>query len=336
MKHGDVVSRYEAAFAERVGAKYAIATSNGTVSLEVALRAMDVEPGDRVATTPLTMSATTIAILNVGAVPVYCDVDPATWLLGLSSILEHETRVTLPVSLYGLHMDWCGSADIDDAAQTLRPHRGAAFNSYSTQQSKIISTGEGGMLTTNNRDLATRARSIASLGYDMDPQQARIDSHALRRPDFVRHVRYPAMNARMNDVTAQVGLMRLRFADKRLSERRNAAACYADAATGCVWLTPQAVSPGMGHDWWSWAATTDTPTRAVWLADAVERHGGERPYFAWRISYQEPALRHLAPDGTCPIAESVQPRILAFQTNDPASAERNATALRRAIQEAEG
>jgi hypothetical protein len=63
----------------------------------------------------------------------------------------------------------------------------------------------------------------------------------------------------------------------------------------------------------------------------VVAHGGERPYFAWRLSYQEPALRHLAPDGTCPVAESLQPRLLQFQANDLASAERNARALRAAI-----
>jgi hypothetical protein len=65
----------------------------------------------------------------------------------------------------------------------------------------------------------------------------------------------------------------------------------------------------------------------------MERHGGERPYPAWRVSYQEPALRHLAPDGTCPMAEDLQPRLVQFQTNDIPSAIRNARALSRAIEE---
>jgi dTDP-4-amino-4,6-dideoxygalactose transaminase len=116
--------------------------------------------------------------------------------------------------------------------------------------------------------------------------------------------------------------------------RQAAAALYREAHAGCAWIQPQSVSPGMVSDFWAYAVAADTPERTLWLADAVERHGGTRPFFAWRITYQEPALRHLAPDGTCPIAEALQPRILAFQTNDLASAERNARALARAIQEA--
>jgi perosamine synthetase len=331
VKHGDVVSRYEAAFAERVGARYCVATSNGTTSLEIALRALGVKQGDRVATTALTMAATSIAILNVGAVPVFCDVDPGTWLMRLD--YERETLVNLPVSLYGLHMDWCGTADIDDAAQTLRPHAGAAFTSYSTQRSKIVSTGEGGMLATNHGELARLARSIGSLGYDMDPRQPRISSAVLKRPDYARHARYPAMNARLNDATAAEGLRQLERAEYLLEQRRDSAAAYRAAADGCAWLTQQSVSPGMSHDWWSWAAATDTPSRALALADAVERHGGERPYFAWLPTFLEPALQHLGHPGMCPVAEDLQPRILAFQTNHLESAERNAAALRLAIRD---
>jgi hypothetical protein len=70
------------------------------------------------------------------------------------------------------------------------------------------------------------------------------------------------------------------------------------------------------------------------LQEAVVQHGGERPYGAWKITFTEPACRHLAPDGTCPVAESLQPRLLQFQTNDLVSAQRNARALAAAIREA--
>jgi perosamine synthetase len=356
MRHGDVVSRYEAAFAERVGAKYAIATTNGTVSLEVALRAMDVGPGDTVQTTPLTMAATSIAILNVGATPQYHDVDEDTWLMQ-----HNEGWATyLPVSLYGLHTPHLGSLSIDDAAQTLRPHSGAAFTSYSTQRSKIINTGEGGMLVTNHRHLATAARSIASLGYDMDPSQSRISTAALKSPTYDRHVRYPAMNARCNDVTAGRGLLMLSKADELLIVRQDCANLYRFAHARCPWITPQAEPLGYHNDFWTYAVACDTPERALWLADAMVKHGGERPYFAWRLTYQEPAFLNLVDNGAlypniewvgsitspvtgypanwavnvCPVAESLQPRLLQFQTNNLESAERNATALRRAIQEA--
>jgi perosamine synthetase len=241
------------------------------------------------------------------------------------------------VSLYGLH--WQGPyrywTTIDDAAQTLRPHhRNTKFTSLSFQASKILSTGEGGALLTNDQELAARARSYLSLGYAMQAGQARIDPHALKSPTFDRHVRWPAINGRMNDVTASRGLMMLAKADELKLTRLLSAAHYSGAIAGCAWLTPQSVPKGWDHDMWSFAVACDTPERALWLADAMERHGGERPYPAWRITYSEIAFRHLAPLGTCPVAENLQPRILQFQCNDLASAERNATALRRAIQEA--
>jgi perosamine synthetase len=338
MKNGEMVSRFESALAEYCGARYAIAASNGTVTLQAALVALGVKPGDRVAVPPLTHAATTIAVLNVGAVPEFVDVDPDTWLMqSMGDMGQEYLAAAIPVSLYGLH--WQGPyrywTTIDDAAQTLRPHhRNTKFTSLSFQASKILSTGEGGALLTNDEQLAERARSYLSLGYAMQAGQARIDPHALKSPTFARHVRWPAINGRMNDVTASRGLMMLAKADELKLTRLLSAAHYSGAIAGCAWLTPQSVPKGWDHDMWSFAVACDTPERALWLADAMERHGGERPYPAWRITYSEIAFRHLAPLGTCPVAENLQPRILQFQCNDLASAERNATALRRAIQEA--
>ena len=130
--------------------------------------------------------------------------------------------------------------------------------------------------------------------------------------------------------------------------RSQVAALYRGAIEGCAWITPQHVPEGCEHSWWTYAVACDTPQRALLLADAIVKHGGERPYPAWRLTYDEPAFLHLpylAKGGPaavyrkersvsfCPVAESLQPRLLQFQTNDLASAERNATALRAAIQE---
>jgi perosamine synthetase len=338
VRNGQTVAAFERELASYCGSSWAIAASNGTVTLQAALVALGVKPGDRVAVPPLTHAATTIAVLNVGAVPVFVDVDPDTWLMqSMGDMGQEYLAAAIPVSLYGLH--WQGPyrywTTIDDAAQTLRPHhRNTKFTSLSFQASKILSTGEGGALLTNDEELAERARSYLSLGYAMQAGQARIDPHALKSPTFARHVRWPAINGRMNDVTASRGLMMLAKADELKLTRLLSAAHYSGAIAGCAWLTPQSVPKGWDHDMWSFAVACDTPERALWLADAMERHGGERPYPAWRITYSEIAFRHLAPLGTCPVAENLQPRILQFQCNDLASAERNATALRRAIQEA--
>jgi perosamine synthetase len=334
MKHGEVVTEFERAFADYVGAQYAIAMTNGTVTMEVALRALGVGPGERIATTPLTMAATSIAILNVNAKPVYRDVDPTTWLMNID---KHgiNVQVSLPVSLYGLHHSWSGLAGIiDDAAQTLRKHGEADFTSYSFQRSKILNTGEGGMLVTDDAELAAKARSIASLGYDLSPTQSRIDSATIKAADAIRHVRYPAMNARMNDATAAVGLARLAQADELHRIRQRCADLYrqthaaTDQFPATPWITAQHVPEGWAHDYWCYAIACDTPERARELQDRVAANGGERPYAAWRITYREPALSALA---LCPVAESLQPRILQFQTNDEDAALQNAFALARSI-----
>ena len=330
MKNGATVAAFERAFAEYVGARYAIALCNGTATLHTALVALGVTPGDRVAVPPLTMASTTIAVLHAGAVPVFHDVEPDTWLFARNDRQWAGKRVV--VDLYGLHGVWTSPTTVVDSAQTLRSHiSDVAFTSYSLQASKILALGEGGMLVTNDEALVTRAREFSSLGYRMRADQPRIDPDVLKSPTFDRHYSL-GYNYRLNDLTAAEGLKKLSSADWLKWCRADAAALYREAMYGCDWLTPQHVPDGWTHDYWTYAVACDTPDRAIRLADETVRQGGERPYPAWRITYTEKAFRHLAPDGTCPVAESLQSRILQFQTNDLASADRNAAALRRAIE----
>lgn len=142
---------------------------------------------------------------------------------------------------------------------------------------------------------------------------------------------YP-VNYRMSDVQAWDVLCQLKYADEWLTLRRYSAQGYREAIEGCTWITPQYVPEGWPHSYWAYAIACDTPKRALDLASRLSDMDSERPYFAWRITYQEPAFRHLAPDGTCPVAESLQPRLLQLQTNHhKAGAERAAAILHRAI-----
>ena len=332
------VKQFEEAFSSYVGAKHGIAVANGMCSLHVALVAIGVRPGDRVATTPLTMSSTSIAILHAGAVPVFVDVDSDTWLMSRTTAADPG----LGVSLYGLCAPDTRGWWIDDAAQTLRQHAGAAFTSFSFQASKILPLGEGGMLVTNSEELATRAREFSSLGYRM-PNGPVIDKRALKHPSYERHHSL-GYNFRMSTLVAERGLQAfkdngpdfVREIDMLKQVRLDCAALYRDVVRDVDWLTPQHVPDGWTHDYWTYAVATDTPERLLWLLDAVERHGGERPYPAWLPMYLEPAFA--APFGmnvgTCPVAESLQPRLAQLQTNSLVSARKNANALRSAIEEA--
>ena len=343
MKHGAEVAAFEKAFAQYVGAKYAVACTNGTVTMEVALRALRVGAGDRVATTPLTMASTSIAILNVGAIPIYRDVDPKTWLMRPLP----EDRVLLPVELFGLQLkngslnyrDAKPRSFVYDGAQTLKravPYEGelgSSFRSYSFQRSKILNTGEGGMLVTDDEALALHARSIGSLGYDMRVDQPRIDPAVLKSPSYARHHQLMSMNARMNDLTAREGLRQLEKADTLLHDRGVCADLYATAFRGFEHLaTPQFVPNGSTHDYWTYAVRLADGVAWGLLADAIERHGGERPYAAWRLTFDEPAFERIGEGrGNCPVARDLQPRLMQFQTNDRGAAAINAKALRTAL-----
>jgi perosamine synthetase len=339
--NNEAVIDFERAFAAYVGGFYAIALNSGTATLHTALAALGGEPGDHVEVPPLTMASTTIAVLHAGGVPVFVDVDPDTWLMVST---KEWMQTSVPVSLYGLHQPHRGRI-VDDAAQTLRPHSDCAFTSYSFQASKILALGEGGMLVTDDPDLAVRAREFSSLGYRMGAGSPVINKRVLKDPAYARH-RSLGWNYRMAGVVAEHGLkgellgdgglLGWRLWDIYKAVRQECAALYREAVAGCPWIVPQHVPEGWTHDYWCYAVALEHAELWAPFVDSVERNGGERPYAAWRLTYQEPAFRHLADDGCCPVAEDLQPRLVQGQTNDLESAKRNAGAWAAAILEVGG
>lgn len=173
-------------FAAFTGAKEALCVANGSVSLEIALRALGVGPGDEVIVPALTWIATAWAVVQVGATPVFADVSEADWCIGPKSIRERitpRTRAIIPVHLYDQ------MADMDQILEIAREHsleviedcahaHGAqwegrsagtlgAIGSYSFQQSKVMTSGEGGVLLTNRPDLAEKIYSLKNCGRKM-------------------------------------------------------------------------------------------------------------------------------------------------------------------------
>ena len=333
--NGFMVKRFEDAFAELVGAEHAVAMCNGTATLHTALHVMGVERGDIVAVPPLTMASTSIAVLHAGAVPFFVDVDPETWLMDLSQVppihaAYDKLHPSTGVSLYGLEGDFpC----IDDAAQTIRRHK-APLTSYSLQASKILTCGEGGVLTTNDKEKAEAARRFASLGYPSG------GITRIQRPEAVRHLDL-GWNYRMSDLQAAVALAQVQRFPSLSVGRIRTAAMYIKVlhALAVPWITVQKVPPNTVHHFWCFPLLLheDGPDFRT-FADAIERHGGERPYAAWRITYKEPAFRHLQPTDGCPVAESIQPRLVQLQTNflTTEDMEHAAVALGEAIVELNG
>lgn len=325
------VADFERAFARHVGAEHAIALCNGTATLHTALAALGVGPERRVVVPPLTMSSPALAVKHAGGIPVYWDVDPDLWTMQQPP----ADSIAIPVALYGLNLrlDWPDVTVVMDAAQTLMHHNARyAFTSYSFQASKILATGEGGMLVTNHTDFAKEARQFSSLGYAMDADQPRIDKATIKRHDVMRHYRI-GYNYRMAPVVADLGLEQLSHIEELLVSRTAAAALYREQTRRTHIFSEQYVPAGWWHDYWTYAVTLPTESEATALCDTIVKHGGERPYRAWALSCDEPALVDVSRETAVPVARDLQPRLVQFQTNSLPSAQKNALALSYALDE---
>ena len=221
------VGQFEEAFARVQDAKYAVAVTNGTTALECAYKAAGVEAGDEVIVPAITFVATSTAVLQVGAVPVFVDVDPRTYTIdpqAVEAAITPKTRCIAPVDYGGMPSDYDaliaigqrhGIPIVSDCAHAHGSQwkgRGVGalteLGTFSFQAFKTLTTGEGGMVMTNDQDLAERAYSYHHIG--------RIKG----RPFYEHHV--PASNLRMTEWQGAIGLAQLtRFLDQTETRERN-------------------------------------------------------------------------------------------------------------------
>ena len=231
--NGSYITRFEESFASFCGVKHAIATNNGTTALHLALVGLDLKPGDEVIIPTVTYIATANAVAYCGAIPVLVDACPDTMNIDPRAIEEkitNKTRGIIPVHLYGHPADMVAITKIaekhglwvlEDAAEA----HGAEVNgikvgslstcaSFSFYGNKIITTGEGGMLTTNDSDLAAKLRLFRGQGMSPD------------RRYWFDVVGY---NYRMTNVQAAIGLAQMERIDTALSNRATLATWYNEA-----------------------------------------------------------------------------------------------------------
>jgi perosamine synthetase len=243
---GPLVADFERRFAERVGAAEAVAVSSGTAALFLALHALGVGPGDEVIVPSLTFIASVNAIVHCGATPVFADVDPRTYNLDPRAVrgaLTARTRALMavhqlgfPADLDGLEQALAGSGAVlvEDAACAVGSrHRGRPIGGcghlacFSFHPRKVVVTGEGGMLTSDDRELAARLRRLRHQGMSVSDLER-------DRADRVVIESYPEVgyNFRLSDLHAALGLAQLEKLDRFLARRRALAARYDAALAG--------------------------------------------------------------------------------------------------------
>jgi perosamine synthetase len=237
---GPNVANFEQQFCRCVGAVDAVAVSNCTTALHLALVVLGVGPGDEVVVPSFSFIATTNAVLYVGATPVFADVDAVTGNLTAASIRERvtaRTRAVIVVHQAGVPADLASIAPecdalgvriIEDAACAL----GSTFQgrligahsdlvAFSFHPRKVVTTGEGGMLATSRPDWAARLRRLREHGMSVSAA----DRHAAGRVVFEEYVE-TGFNYRMTDVQAAIGMVQLRKLGALVSRRRELAARY--------------------------------------------------------------------------------------------------------------
>ncbi len=286
LAEGKVSRELEEKFAKFVGTKYATVTTNGTTALFTALEAIGVQPGDEVITTPFTFIASANTIAQVGAIPVFADVDPETYNIDpekIESAITKKTRAIMPVHIFGNPCDMTRIMEIaekhdlyviEDACQAHGAtidgrHVGsighvAAFSFYAT---KNMMTGEGGMITTDDEEIVEAARSIKN--------------HGRGAKGGYSHFRI-GYNFRMMDLVSAIGLVQLKRLPEIVKRQREHAARFDEAFSDLKELRPQRVIEGAESAYHVYAPRlySDTISRDE-MIEFLKAHGvGARSVYA--------------------------------------------------------
>lgn len=254
---GHFVKDFQSKFAQSIGATFGFACSSGTAAIHAAVSAIDPNPGDEIITSAITDMGAITPILYQTAVPVFADVDPITGNLTAETIaaaISVRTRAIIVTHLFGYPADMqaiCALAKergipvIEDCAQaygsTINGQHVGTFGDigcFSLQQGKHITTGEGGMVTTNDEALARRMRLFIdkAWGYG-DP-----------KPDHY----FVALNGRMTELQGAVALAQLSKLDESIAQRQSMAAKLTTAISGLEMIVPPVSNSSAVHGYWKY------------------------------------------------------------------------------------
>jgi perosamine synthetase len=259
---GPYVEQFEQLFSQYTGARFSAATSSCTTALHIAAAALGLKPGDEVIVPGFTWVATANVVEYMGAKPVFCDVDLETFNIDprlIEPLINDRTVGIIPVHLFGL------CAEIDQILELARAHNlwvvedaacalGGWFHgkhagtfgdagAFSFHPRKSITTGEGGMITTEREDLDRLARSLRDHGASRSDLERHTKSSAFLLSDY----RYLGFNFRMTDIQGSLGCVQMGRAEGILEARRTLAGVYDEALADVEWLDAPLVPDGHVH-----------------------------------------------------------------------------------------
>lgn len=339
------VSELERVFAAETGLDHAVMVSSGTAALHLAMLACDIGPGDAVAVPDYTFVATANAVARTGATPVFVDVTSDTYNMdpaALRSLIERMSaqgggprlRMVMPVHQFGLpaEMDAIaalarahGLALVEDAACALGArYRGEKIGAwgraacFSFHPRKVITTGEGGAVVTNDAALADRLRALRAHGFAVPP----------RPPELVE----PGLNYRMTEMQAALGLGQMAKLPAILDRRRRLADLMTRALAGLRWFTPPQAPAHLSPNWQSYVGLlAESIDRAKVIAHMAAQRIETRPGATANHLLQAYRERPTTAKPFCPVSTILDARTLALPLHPlmhPADVERVAGALR--------
>lgn len=313
---GPFVKQFEEQFAMRVGRKYAIAVCNGSVAIDAAIHALGIGADDEVILPTFTIISCAAAIVRAGATPVVVESDPQTWNMDVAQIeskITPKTKAIMAVHIYGLPVDMApvlalaeryGLMVIEDAAemhgQTYNEQPCGSFGDISTfsfYANKHITTGEGGMIVTDNQNLAERCRALRNLCFQ--PQQRFVHEEL-------------GWNFRMTNVQAALGVAQLERLDEFVARKRRMGKLYTEHLSEIPGLQlPIPETPYAENIYWVYGIVLrdEVPFDAQEVMQRLRTMQiGTRPFF-WPM-HEQPVFRKMGlfEDVQCPVAENLARR----------------------------
>lgn len=346
---GSMNERLEKKFAKIHDMKYAISANSGTSTLHMALNAFGVGPGDEVIIPALSVAMCGFSVWQCGAIPVFADSLSNTFLLDPDDVdkkISKKTKAIMPVHMFGGMCDMKQIVEIaeknslyvlEDSAQCFlaTDEKGRKsgtigdIGSWSFENSKHLSTGDGGIVVTNNEELATKMRQFGGVGYkntNAESGKVRISRDKFQDPDWKRF-NIMAYNYRMPEICAAVGLAQCERFEEFVELRIKMADSYLEILKeNNDLLIPADIPNGYKNSYYTFPARFIGENNGVHWQDFRKKYiefGGDGIYAALQVLYNEPAFyENKIGYGKAPIAEKLQKELMLFTTNQKDNDER--------------